>query len=702
MLAWAMAALAAFFGASAARAQQSFDADVIVLDDTSGSMRFNDPQNAIVLVTRLFTDISPGKLAAVRLFDIGRDQGVVHATTTGQSTPCPDDPSRTCQVMNMDPDARDKVVGRHLLISNRNGRGDAAFKTSLEGLLKPTAMDTQYEFALATIEQQFKENQSPPETQKFVVWLSDGAPDAGDWESDKPYLDRLRSEGVSIRALVFKSGKPERVEAAGIKVNSVDGTPSGMMRAFADVFRQVVGAPYAVDGVAASQPTFKIMPRMEDAWVVFYGDESLSSASVTNGSQSVAADYAADHYNGAAYRVAYLRDPAAGNWTVHVDGGGAGASYAVIQRSSLTLYLYPVQGQVPGVPFKVVASLRNGKNATDLLPAELPEPVTLEANIDGQTVKLNDDGDGKYSGMLTANQTGTLPLTVRAHNSFLDRTATVQVNVIGRFEYGGGPLLVDFGQLKAGETVCRTLSFNADQQGAIPFELRQLAALPKNLTLELRINGKRSQTGGQPIMALPQDQKEVCLVSGKWAEASESRAQSWVNLAVNSRQDAGSVVELRMNWTVRPLSFWERWGWLILIILAVLLTWFVIYGYIKPFRFPVALALCYAPEVDELDDQTPQPIRLWRGVGIGFYRNARACLRDDFRINGQVKGAVAILEAGPRRSVLVKSGSRALYREMGVGEWEPVSPKGRRAVQGELYRVGESGPYFRITIRMMA
>jgi hypothetical protein len=104
--------------------------------------------------------------------------------------------------------------------------------------------------------------------------------------------------------------------------------------------------------------------------------------------------------------------------------------------------------------------------------------------------------------------------------------------------------------------------------------------------------------------------------------------------------------------------------------------------------------------MEELDDQTPQPVRPWPGVRIGFYRDARACLRDDFRINGKVKGAAAILQAGPRRAVLVKPGSRPLYREAGYKEWDLVPSTGRRAGHGEIYRIGESGPYFRISTRM--
>jgi len=36
---------------------------------------------------------------------------------------------------------------------------------------------------------------------------------------------------------------------------------------------------------------------------------------------------------------------------------------------------------------------------------------------------------------------------------------------------------------------------------------------------------------------------------------------------------------LRLSWDVRGLSFWERWGWLILILLGLMLAWWVLSRY---------------------------------------------------------------------------------------------------------------------------
>jgi hypothetical protein len=68
----------------------------------------------------------------------------------------------------------------------------------------------------------------------------------------------------------------------------------------------------------------------------------------------------------------------------------------------------------------------------------------------------------------------------------------------------------------------------------------------------------------------------------------------------------------------------------------------------------------------------------------------------------RAKGALAVLHAGRNRSAFAKPTSgHSLYRETSDGEWEAVgSESGRRIVNGDVYRVGESGPHFRIAARL--
>jgi len=679
-------------------AQKGYEADVIVISDTSGSMQENDPRNSVVLVTRLFADIVPGKLAAVRLEDVNREGPRFGAAETGERSPCgPDRPGEICRTMKYPPGAEDRIVQQLVLAAVRQGRGDAAFKSNVKELLHPEAPYTSYNLGLRTIAQIFKNNASPPTIPKFVVWLSDGAGDSKDWNVAKPEWRGLIDSGAQILPLVFRSGGPNKLSELSLQPDLVDGSPQGIIAAFANAFRKIVQAPYRVDGRVAQNPTFSIKPRMEQVWVVIYGDASLGNASISNGGQSVQADYAADSYNGYAYRVVYMNNPAAGNWTISAVGG-ANASYAVIQRSTITPKINVPPEVSPGTPFKLDISLQTG--GVDLGASDLPDGVQVEAKVDGETVKLEKGADGHFTAMVTPKGAGAIQITAHAWNEYMNGTAKATVQAKGFFRYTGGPVAIDFGQLRSGETVCRPLLFSAQQEGAIPFELRTMRALPSDHEFELRAGGKRESPGGSPINLGPEETKEICLVTGRLAPASKANAENYVVLGVAGHTEKDTIVEIQTTWTVKPLTFWEKWGWLILLILAAALVFFIIYGWIKPNRFPTGLALQFAPAYEELDDQTPQPVKLWRGVGIGWYRDARACLQDNFRVTSKVKGSVAILQAGKRKAVMVRWGSRTLYREVGLNEWEAVAQNGRRTGHGETYRVGESGPYFRISLRV--
>jgi hypothetical protein len=188
-------------------------------------------------------------------------------------------------------------------------------------------------------------------------------------------------------------------------------------------------------------------------------------------------------------------------------------------------------------------------------------------------------------------------------------------------------------------------------------------------------------------------------VTDNGAASSTAEGRPWLALTVAGSERPEHRVPIHLRWSVRGLSFWERWGGLILLILAVLTVLFVITGFVVPNRFSGTLALSFVPDREELDEQSPQPIRQWRGVGIGFYRDARAFLHPDYRVSGKARGAIASLHARPRGARVAPVKGSALFRESIDGTWDDVAPEGRPARAGDVYRVGERGPYFRISTR---
>ena len=403
------------------------------------------------------------------------------------------------------------------------------------------------------------------------------------------------------------------------------GTPGQLMKAFAGAFRRVGQAPYQLDGALSTSPTFQMRQRIDEAWIVVYGDDTLSGASLDGPPGAVAVDYAHDRHPGAgAYHVAYLTNPPAGQWTVRATGGGPGVAYAVIQRSGVfPTFLDPKTAPL-GVPVVLTADVRSA-DGQPLKGGELPDGLRLQAEVEGRTIDLVDDGtrgdatagDGRFSGSVTFGVLGDSPVTVRARNDVIDRSVRGTVNVSGFFRSRATGVSVDLGRLRHHSESCRPLLLDAEQQGTFAFELRALQSMPNGHRLEIRTGrGGVLAAGGRPLDLQPGETLEVCLATTR-AVSSTASGDPWLELRPAGSQQAG--VTIRLRWQVEGMTFWERWGWLIVGVLLLLLLAVIIYGYIKPFRFSKTLALVFVPDRQDLTEQSPQPLAQWRGVGIGWY-----------------------------------------------------------------------------------
>lgn len=588
-----MAALVALsaLAPGAARAESAAEADVVVVVDTSTSMREPgmDPERTSLLVTKLLADISPGSLAVVRLLDLQADSNLLPSRRTGESLPCSEDPSQTCERVEEATDWWGEALTRTFGALSRPARADSGYKKELEEHLVQKSNNSLFDLALRSaqgvLDERRRARSSGESLPQTVIWLSDGRSD------NEPRVgsavSELTQQHVAVEAIVFGRGDTRLPSSLGLKTHQVK-SPAALMKAFAGSFRRIVQAPYELDAVLASAPSFEIKREVDEAWIVVYGDDSLSRAELSGPGGVVVADHAAERWAGAgAYRVAYLRRPAAGRWTIQATGGGAGSAYAVVQRSSLSpVFLGPAQA-LSGAPTTLLAAIHGGSSAEPIRDREILAEARLSVLVQGSTILLHDDGregdsvagDGQFSGSFTFRGFGSETLRLRLKTPLVDREVEAVVRV--------------------GE----------------------------------------------------------------------------------------------------ELGFWARWGWLVLLVLAVLVLLFVIAGYILPDRFQPSLAVVFVPEREELDEQSPQPVRQWRGVGVGFYRHARAYLHPDFRLSGNPRGALAALVATKGGTRVFPSKGMSLHREALDGSFEPVAPEGRAAHQGDVYRVGERGPFFRLTSR---
>ena len=705
--------ISALLPAGRAEAQQQgvAAADVVVVVDTSVSMREEgmDPERSSLLVTKLLADIVPGDLSVVRLLDLTIDAQALPHRKTDQRTPCIDDPGKTCVFVEPAGDWEADALGKQLGALARPARGDASYKQQLEDHLDQKSHNSMFHLALRAAQGVFAAHATTggrrPGVPRTVIWLSDGRSESPD--SVRAVVGELVKDGTAVEAIVFGRGDLALANSAGLTPLQVS-SPAGIMKAFANAFRRIVQAPYKIDNEIAVEPSFLIKPNVDEAWVVVYGDDTLAEAGIDGPSGPVAADYAADRWEGAgAYRVAYMQRPLAGRWTVQASGGGPGVAYAVVQRSALTPVLLEPSRAVSGAKVPLVAALRAGPQGDLIHDPDLLRGLAVTAEFQGRVVPLLDNGmqgdpvaaDGRFTAAVTFTGTGKVPVKLRASSDLLDRTVEAEVDVSGVFRYTGGPVELDLGALGVNDEACQRLTLQAEHHGEVPFELSTLQPLPGGHRLEARVAAKTMTAGGEPVGIRPTEAIEVCLTTSSRAASSVAQGEPWLELRVAGSDTPEQRVTIRLRWQVRGLSFWQRWGWLILTILAILLVLLIIAGFVLPHRFQGALALSYVPERHELDEQTPQPVKQWQGVGIGFYRHARAYLHGDFRISGKPQGALAALHAEKGGALVVPGRGSTLFRETLEGNWESVPPGGRRARAGDVYRIADRGPFFRISTR---
>ncbi len=700
-VAWILASALAATGTRLASAQTTPNADVVVVVDTSTSMREPgmDPERASLLVARLLSDLVPGQLAVIRLLDISADKALIPSKGTGRHMPCSEDPLRTCEQVDAasdwEKDARQQKFGALI----RPARGDSSYKQELEAHLAQGANNSMFHLAFRAAQGIFDSHAGGPA--RTVIWLSDGRSDG---ESVvQQVIGEFRAGGVQVEPIVFGRGDPRLVMQAGLSPRKV-GSPADMMKAFAGVFRRIVGAPYELDGLVSNAPSFEMKPDIDDAWIVVYGDDTLSDASVDGPAGATRTDYAIDRHAGAgAYRVAHVTRPVPGRWVVKATGGGLGVAYAVVQRSGISpRYLSPATA-FANAPVSLLAQLQTSDGQT-LGGADIPAGLTLEAQFESQSTRMFDDGahgdgaagDGTYGATVTFTMVGDAKVVLRARSDVIDKSTDSIVKVTGFFRYRGGPLEVDLGQLPHTGESCRPLTLDAEHQGGVPFELRSLQPLGYGHRLEVRAPRGIATAGGSSIVIGPGEALQICLVTSG-AVSSNAKGEPWTELRPTGSTQTGAV--LRMRWHVQGMTFWQRWGRLILLILLLIALAVIVYGYIKPIRFSRGLALVFVSDKEDLDD-SPQPLAQWKGVGIGWYRDSRAFLHSSFRVSDESRGAIASLRAVRGGTWVRAENGHALCRETVDGDWEQVQDHGRNARSGEVYRVGDHGPFFRLSVRV--
>ena len=697
-----VAALGWTLGATAAFAVPP-EADVVLIVDTSLSMKQKgyDPERSAVLVSKLFADVVPGQLAVVRLLDFVQDASLLPSKATEKRVPCQEDPTQSCIeiVPALDWEQTTRAQ-RHGAIS-RPLQGDLAFKQQLATHLEPKSNNSPFYLAFRSAQGVFDAH--PASTNRHVIWLSDGR--AGSPGRLPHVVREVVSEDVSVHAIVFGKGNTKDVVAAGL-VPTTTRSPAELMHAYADALRSIVGAPFSQDGDVATDPTFEIRNHVSDIWVVVWSsDPDFPDVSIKESSgRVIRADFARDKVETAgAYRVAHWQSPTLGTGRVVIDGAPGDAAYAVVQYLDVAPELLSPSVAMSGMPTTLEVGLMAGGVLTTGGDSIL-EGVVVEAEVDGQSVVFRDDcvspddvaGDGKFSGLHTFRTLGVTAVSLGARSPLVDAHGGGTIEVAGRFEYTGDPVVVDLGTLAIADSSCAPIEFSALHEGELPFAWAQARALPAEHQLRLSAGGS-PMAADSPRPTVPGTSFEICLDTGPTSPSSRSERELWLTISVGEG-GPGSSIPVQLVWVVDGMPWWMRWLKYLLAVLALIVALVIAYGFIYPRRFPRGLAITFGQERADLeDDVTPTPIHTWRGIGIGFYRHARAFVRADYRLSGKPGGAVAEIRMLANKRMEIQPNGSSLQCEGYDGEWETLSgPTPFRL--GEVYRVGDD-LWFRVAVR---
>ncbi len=131
---------------------------------------------------------------------------------------------------------------------------------------------------------------------------------------------------------------------------------------------------------------------------------------------------------------------------------------------------------------------------------------------------------------------------------------------------------------------------------------------------------------------------------------------------------------------------------------ALLVAAVIIYGFIWPARFHRQLGVLIANEED-LDEGIFLLLRAQRGTGGGFYRHARAYIREDYRVNGNASAAIACLRADRGRVMLRPMHGSLILSHNEEDAWTPLSATELIARTGTPYRNERGTVYFELRNR---
>jgi hypothetical protein len=269
------------------------------------------------------------------------------------------------------------------------------------------------------------------------------------------------------------------------------------------------------------------------------------------------------------------------------------------------------------------------------------------------------------------------------------------------------PELLDLGEIAAGtpfSETCKSLDFSASeaaQQHSWILELTGLEGCDARPVLgflnALGLPDRRPL--GEPLTVQALDPYrpalDLCLeTSGCLGE--DAPADVRLKITPATPQFADQAKEVRLTWKVTERSFLACYGAWLLPLLAILVVAFIVYGFIRPHRFPAHAAIRIAGSPSALKRQSAIGLVGLPGSGSGWYRSARLGLHPSGELKGQLQHAAIELHA-VADGLHLRGGDLEML-ERRTRQFEPVSDAatGHAPSPQAVYRVGEV--YFRVEV----
>ncbi len=120
---------------------------------------------------------------------------------------------------------------------------------------------------------------------------------------------------------------------------------------------------------------------------------------------------------------------------------------------------------------------------------------------------------------------------------------------------------------------------------------------------------------------------------------------------------ADLAAEAPLRWTVERRNWLVCNLWWILLICGALFLLWLIYGFIRPARFPRDATIQVAGSERGLRRAAEEPLVEQRGSSPGFYRDARLGIHGDGSVNGRVRGAMVKIRIRRDNVLRVEGGS---------------------------------------------